>query len=510
MAISFNASANANSGASQAGSQAVTIPAGVLTGDAVIIICTQVVISGTSGTLTPTSTGTTPTQIGATLTLSSGSITLLSAAYYFVASPSDASKVVTITNGSQFGFWSLSVAAYTGASASSPIDVSQGATTAIGSSSVACPSLTTGVSGDWAVYLSAGAFENGTITVPSGATSRTAVVAASDVVAAITDSNASVGGSGTSIGGGTFTAGSNSNNFLSAWTIGLSPTGGAPPTFSATFESTDGNGVQSWSVLSALNDTGGAGAQQMRVLPPASPSNAYPHSFLFLLPVETGQGTTFGDSIGTILSLGAQNKYNLTCIQPGFPINPWYADNPGDSTTSQESFMAALVTWTAANLAVTGKEKNYLIGFSKSGLGGQGLQLRNPSLYAATASWDAPFVMTDYDGTDPDDPGGVGGGSTAVYGTSTNFTTNYELSTGNLATWKAAANFGSVNRVWIAGYNAFQQDVIDYDARLTSGGILHTFGPMVSDTHAWDTGWVSEALAAIIPPRPGPLMATFP
>lgn len=519
----FNATVNANSGGSQTGNQPVTIPAGVLSGDVVIVACTQVVISGTAGSLSAASTGTALTQIGSTLTLSTGSITTLSAAYYFVASSTDASKVITITNGVEFGFWSISLAAYTGAAVSSVIDVSQGQTTTVGSASVACPTLTTGVAGDWAVYLGLGAFENGSLSGPSGSTMRVNGITSSDLAAAIYDSNGSVGASGTSIGGGSFTAGANSNNFLSGWTIGLKPappagttsTGSmamAPmgtagsvndttPTFQATLGSTDGNGVQTWNVLSALNDTDSAGAQPMRILPPASPSAGYPHAFLLMLPVETGQGTSFGDSIGTAQSLSAQNTYNLTIVQPGFPISPWYGDNPNDPTTSQESFILALVSWLKTSaFATTGTEPVYLIGFSKSGLGGQGLQFRHPSLFAATACWDFPAVMTDYDGTDPDS-GPVGGGSADVYGTSANFTTNYELDTGNLTTWKNASNFGTVNRIWIGGYSAFQQDVIDYAARLTSVGIDHTFGAMTSESHAWHTDWVAAGLAAIIVPN---------
>jgi uncharacterized protein DUF4082 len=287
---------------------------------------------------------------------------------------------------------------------------------------------------------------------------------------------------------------------------------GLPATPVVTFGSTSG-GVDTYNVAFAGNDTGtgGTGTHPMRVLAPTAPAPGYDHAFLWLLPVEPDQGTSFGDSIATVQALGANNQYNLTCIQPGYAINPWFADSPVDPGTQQETFMTGLVTWVKANLATTGTERHYLIGFSKSGLGGQGLQFRNPGLYAATASWDAPFMMTSYDGNDPDS-GPVGGGSAAVYGTAANFTNNYQLSSGNLTAWKNAGNFGTVSRLWLGGYASFQQDVIDYDALLTSGGIKHTLGPMVSVTHAWHTAWVSSALAAIIPssslPSTGKLTAS--
>ena len=127
------------------------------------------------------------------------------------------------------------------------------------------------------------------------------------------------------------------------------------PSFSAaalavSYQGSSG-GVDTYNVSYAGN---GTGTQSMRVLTPSAPDTSYPHAFLWMLPVEPGQGTTFGDSIGTAVTLGAQNAYNLTCIQPGFPINPWYADDPLDPSISQESFMRALAGWAAAHLAVTG------------------------------------------------------------------------------------------------------------------------------------------------------------
>lgn len=275
---------------------------------------------------------------------------------------------------------------------------------------------------------------------------------------------------------------------------------GAVPAFQATFSSTDGNGAQTWNVVSSLN--GGATPVATRVLPPSSPSGSYPHAFLVTLPVEPGQGTTYGDPLATIEALGAHNAYNLTCVEPGYAIAPWYADNPGDSSVSQESFLLQAVMWLRANFAVTGTEKVYLIGFSKSGLGGSGLLFRNPSVFEAGAFWDAPFGMTNYDGTDPDFPSSpVGGGSAAVYGTSANFTGNYELSPANLATWKAASDFGSRKRLWVGGYSTFQGDVTAYDATLTTAGILHGYALVSASAHVWapSPGWVGPALAALFP-----------
>jgi predicted peptidase len=39
---------------------------------------------------------------------------------------------------------------------------------------------------------------------------------------------------------------------------------------------------------------------------------------------------------------------------------------------------------------VTGDEQNWLIGFSRSGLGAQDLLLKHPDTFAVAASWDFP------------------------------------------------------------------------------------------------------------------------
>ena len=78
-----------------------------------------------------------------------------------------------------------------------------------------------------------------------------------------------------------------------------------------------------------------------------------------------------------------------------------------------------LVPWVEKNLAITGHEQNWLIGFSKSGLGAQDLILKHPGIFALAASWDFPADMSSYDelGSDP----------AASYGTNANFQANYRL-----------------------------------------------------------------------------------
>ena len=118
--------------------------------------------------------------------------------------------------------------------------------------------------------------------------------------------------------------------------------------FEVHYLSTDANGVESYDMISANN---GDGPQILRVLRPTNPAAGVAHNFLFVLPVEAGLGTSFGDGLATVEAANAQNRYNLTIIEPSFAIDPWYANNPNDANLQYESFMASeLEPWVKAML----------------------------------------------------------------------------------------------------------------------------------------------------------------
>ena len=250
--------------------------------------------------------------------------------------------------------------------------------------------------------------------------------------------------------------------------------------------STDANGIASYDVISA-NDSGGP--QVLRVLKPTNPAPGVPHSFLYVLPVEAGLGNSFGDGLQTMRGLDAQDRYNVTIIEPSFGIDSWYADNPINPAVQYETFMTQeLVPWAQKNLATTSTEQNWLIGFSKSGIGGQDLILKHPSVFTLAATWDFPANMSSYDQ--------FGANSAAGYGTDANFQSNYRLTTGFVDAHKGP--FLTNNRIWIGGYSLYGTDVSDYGNLLTSEGIAHlTETPPQGVAHNWDSGWVPLALAAL-------------
>lgn len=249
--------------------------------------------------------------------------------------------------------------------------------------------------------------------------------------------------------------------------------------------STDRLGIATYGVISPANS---GGPCLLRVLRPTAPVPGIAHNFLFVLPVEKRRGSTFGDGLQTLRSLDAANKFGLTIIEPSFCVEPWYADNPANPDVRHETFMTReLVSWAQENLARTGSEQNWLIGFSKSGIGGQYLLLKHPDIFALAASWDFPANMSSYDE--------YGSGSAACYGDDANFQASYRLTRTFVNAHRAP--FLEQNRIWIGGGKVFGTDVSDYGAVLTSEGICHSAGAPMRIPHRWDSGWVPMALDAL-------------
>jgi S-formylglutathione hydrolase FrmB len=187
-------------------------------------------------------------------------------------------------------------------------------------------------------------------------------------------------------------------------------------------------------------------------------------------------------------SADAQDQYNLTIVEPTFTMDPWYANSASDPNLQYETFLTQeLVPWIKQNFATTGNEQVWLIGFSKSGVGGQDLILKHPDIFTLAASWDFPADMSSYNQ--------YGNGPALAYGTDANFQSNYRLTSAFVQAH--AAPFQDSNRIWIGGYNLYPTDVSDYDALLASEGVQHTTETPTLMAHSWTSGWVPLALAAL-------------
>jgi len=241
------------------------------------------------------------------------------------------------------------------------------------------------------------------------------------------------------------------------------------------------NGITTYT-FTAPDD--GPGPQALRVLQPTHPAPGLPHNFLYVLPVEAGLGTTYGDGLKTLRNLNAANRYDLTIVEPTFAIDPWYANIPNEPYQQYESFMVdELVPWVQSQLSTTHREHNQLLGFSKSGLGAQDLLLKHPATFSAAASWDFPAAMVSY----------VQNGGATGYGSEPNFQSNYRLSKPFVIA--RSTPFRAKDRIWIGGGSVFSKDVTAYDALLTAERIKHTTAPTLRAPHRWEQSWVKQAMA---------------
>jgi 20S proteasome alpha/beta subunit len=263
---------------------------------------------------------------------------------------------------------------------------------------------------------------------------------------------------------------------------GVSPPGGTnSPHF--VYEGLDAEGAQLYSVTW---DNMGQHPFAVRVLVPTNPSASYNHSFLYVLPVEAGLNPpTYGDGLNELQKLDVQDHYNATIIEPIFPIDSWYADNPNDTTIDYETFTADILTaWVDSHFATSGTENNLLLGYSKSGYGAVDLALKHPDVFDAVAAFDFPADISAYDGS----PSGA-------YGTDANFQANYRLTGTFIDTWKAP--YTTQDHILISEGSVFANQVADFDALLTSHGVEHTLLSQTSDSHIWSGGWLSDTVAGL-------------
>ena len=78
---------------------------------------------------------------------------------------------------------------------------------------------------------------------------------------------------------------------------------------------------------------------QIRVILPDNVKQGERLASIYVLPVETGLETGYGDGVAEILKNDLHNRFRLIYIAPGFSQLPWYADHPSDAGIQQESYL---------------------------------------------------------------------------------------------------------------------------------------------------------------------------
>lgn len=229
-----------------------------------------------------------------------------------------------------------------------------------------------------------------------------------------------------------------------------------------------------------------AGTTQIRVLLPERRDPGKKYRVVYVLPVEAGNESRFGNGLREIKQLDLANKRDIVFVAPTFSQLPWYADHPTKPEVRQESYLLKVVVpWIDKTYPVQAQASGrLLLGFSKSGWGAYSLLLRNPETFGKAAAWDAPLML--------DRPGAYGSGP--IFGTPDNFE-NYHITK---LLEDRADMLRRQKRLVLLGYKGFREHHLQIHALLERLGIPHDNRDGPVRKHDWHSGWVSEAVELLV------------
>jgi len=228
------------------------------------------------------------------------------------------------------------------------------------------------------------------------------------------------------------------------------------------------------------------GTTQVHVLAPTKLEEGRKYPVIYVLPVEPGAQTRWGDALGEVAKLDAANKHGVIFVFPTFSKLPWYADHPTDAKLRQETHLlkAVLPLIESQYPAKAEAAGRLLMGFSKSGWGAFTLLLRNPEVFAKAAAFDAPFAM--------DWPSKYG--SAEIFGTRENFATYGILP----LLEKRSGELKGSRRLAVIGTGNFKADHTAVHERMEKLGIEHLFDDRTVRAHAWGSGWIPQAIEFLV------------
>ncbi len=229
-----------------------------------------------------------------------------------------------------------------------------------------------------------------------------------------------------------------------------------------------------------------AGTTRIRVLRPDTLEKGKTYTVVYVLPVEAGAESRYGDGLKEVRKLDLHNKLGVVFVAPTFSHLPWYADHPTRPGVRQESyFLRVVVPFIDRTYPVrAAADGRLLLGFSKSGWGAWSLLLRHPDRFGRAAAWDAPLMM--------DQPGKYGSGD--VFGTADNFE-GYRV--GKLLADKAD-KLGKGKRLILLGYGNFRAEHEKAHALMDRLTVSHEYRDGPARRHDWHSGWVEEAVGLLL------------
>jgi hypothetical protein len=228
------------------------------------------------------------------------------------------------------------------------------------------------------------------------------------------------------------------------------------------------------------------GAAQIRILLPDRLDLERRHPVIYVLPVEAGNQSRYGDGLAEVWRNDLHNIHGTIFVAPTFSQIPWYADHPTDPGVRQESHLLEVVIPFVEKTYPAKAERSgrLLLGFSKSGWGAWSLLLRRPEMFERAAAWDAPLMMGE--------PGRYG--SAEVFGTRDNFE-EYRISK---LLRENAAGLRKANRLSMTGFGNFQPHHERMHALLEELQIPHDHLAGPRRDHDWHSGWVAQTVEQLL------------
>jgi ubiquinone/menaquinone biosynthesis C-methylase UbiE len=225
---------------------------------------------------------------------------------------------------------------------------------------------------------------------------------------------------------------------------------------------------------------------RVRVLLPDKIEEGKQYRTLYVLPVEPGHETRWGDPVKEVLRTDLHNRYDLVCVFPEFSHLPWFANHATDSSKGQERyFLRNVIPLIERHYPVLKKKDGrLLVGFSKSGWGAWSLLLRHPDKFARAAAWDAPLMKS------RPDQFGMG----PIFGTQENFE-KYQISK---LLEPRAEQLRYEKRLGLFGYGGFRTHHQQMHRRLDELKIPHAYADGPQRKHDWHSGWLAEAVEFLV------------
>jgi hypothetical protein len=225
-----------------------------------------------------------------------------------------------------------------------------------------------------------------------------------------------------------------------------------------------------------------SGTTEIQVLLPNQLENGKTYKVLYILPVEAGGGHRWGKALEEVRSHDVHNRHRLICVYPTFSHLPWYADHPTNLQIRQESYFVKVVVpfVERAYPACRDPQGRLLVGFSKSGWGAFSLLLRHPDVFGKAAAWDAPLDM--------DAPNRFG--MEGIFATQENFL-QYQITA---LLKRQADRVRNDTRLIHLGYDNFRNHHLAIERLMNDLQIPHVFRDGPERPHAWNSGWLSEAV----------------